>query len=258
MVLRSLRPEDFKILGISTYQLKTKISLTINGKKFNRKKDIPLRFKQKVVNICQEIKENGKDFYVVENVKSYSIWEEITDVSLTNSEQNSTLVKGTESSDIKDKILLNKTIYNHNNLSNNKTVGRTARQNHSHFQTLNNRSSMPEMKVFIRKEEKFAEISPQLMIESENDTSPVMPHRTSVSKVKMVRKYRGVIIEESQNNPSSNVLKPTPSSKVKTVKKYRGVIIEESQNNFSESISSKAPTHVNKTIRKYRGVVIED
>ncbi len=88
--MRILTANELTKMGIAVAQVQQSLTLTYLTKEFRRQSDLPKKFKDKALNICQELYQNGKDSFVTETNYSYTVWEEEKTVNeSTNTDNNS-------------------------------------------------------------------------------------------------------------------------------------------------------------------------
>jgi hypothetical protein len=65
--------EELTDQGISLSEIQRSLTLNCFGKTFHRQSDLPKKFKEKALNLCQEMIEQGKESFVIETHYSYTI-----------------------------------------------------------------------------------------------------------------------------------------------------------------------------------------
>ena len=205
--------EELETLGISATQAKTAVSLQINNRNFDRKTDIPKKFKDKIAPLCQNIEEAGKEYFVVENSYSYTIWEEVASLPVNTTQAKDTLLKRMQLS-VSSQVSPKPT-----EINDTEKVITEAKSSSTPTVT---KSSVPDLKVFVRQQEEKDQSTSQPVEKQASSSTP----NINQNNKKQPRKYRGVVIDDNQG-VSQNTVASSPKPKKKTVRKYRGAIIED-------------------------------
>lgn len=62
--------------GISVTEIQKSLTMTYLNKQYRRKSDLPKKFREKVLSLCAEIENLGKQCLITETNYSYTVWEE--------------------------------------------------------------------------------------------------------------------------------------------------------------------------------------
>jgi hypothetical protein len=161
-MIKIFSEQELVALGISLSDIQNGSVINYEGKEFTHKVKIPIKFKEQSIKRYSEIQEQGKQSFISENCTSFSIWEEkyITPQLKFAENQNETEI-----------------------------------------------SESPK---------------PETIEDDSSSTSEL-----TLQKTQIVGKYRGIPIVVKDN--SSSIFKSIVSNKKKEkiVRKYRGVIIED-------------------------------
>jgi hypothetical protein len=74
--MKLLLLNDLVEQGISATEIQQSLTLTCFAKTFRRQSVLPKKFKEKALNICQEMGQSGQETFIVETNYSYTIWVE--------------------------------------------------------------------------------------------------------------------------------------------------------------------------------------
>jgi hypothetical protein len=74
--MKLLLLNDLVEQGISATEIQKSLTLTCFAKTFRRQSVLPKKFKEKALNICQEMGESGQETFILETNYSYTIWVE--------------------------------------------------------------------------------------------------------------------------------------------------------------------------------------
>lgn len=91
--MKLLLLEELTQQGISSSEIKRSLTLNYFGKTFHRQSDLPKKFKEKALNLCQEMMKEGRESFIIDTNYSYTIWVEEDTVKETIKFQDSTTIK---------------------------------------------------------------------------------------------------------------------------------------------------------------------
>lgn len=74
--MKLLLLDDLVEQGISPTEIQKSLTLTCFAKTFRRQSVLPKKFKEKALNICQEMSKSGQETFILETNYSYTIWVE--------------------------------------------------------------------------------------------------------------------------------------------------------------------------------------
>lgn len=74
--MKILTVEQLTEQGISVTEIQKSLTMTYLNKQYRRKSDLPKKFRVKVLGLCTEIENSGKQYFVTETNYSYTVWEE--------------------------------------------------------------------------------------------------------------------------------------------------------------------------------------
>ncbi|BAQ62850.1 hypothetical protein GM3708_3256 [Geminocystis sp. NIES-3708] len=91
--MKLLLLEELTQQGISSSEIKRSLTLNYFGKTFHRQSDLPKKFKEKALNLCQEMIKKGKESFIIDTNYSYTIWVEEDTVKEIIESQDFTVIK---------------------------------------------------------------------------------------------------------------------------------------------------------------------
>jgi hypothetical protein len=75
-MVRIVSHEELSYHGISPAEIQKSLEIQCFKKKFQRKSDLPKKFKEKAIYVCTTIMEMGLESFITETNYSYTVWEE--------------------------------------------------------------------------------------------------------------------------------------------------------------------------------------
>ena len=97
--MKVITDKELEKSGISVSEAQKSLTLVYLDKKFIRKSDVPKKFRDTALNICNKIYEMGKESFVTETNYSYTIWEEEQKSNNTKKILKTTATANTEKDD---------------------------------------------------------------------------------------------------------------------------------------------------------------
>lgn len=218
--------EDLNNQGISAEDLKKSLTLKYQSKTYRRRADLPKKFRDKAVILCEEIAREGKDSFVTETSFSYTVWEEeksfveeykntlireTEENYITNSSpadyENTTVWETKEENITRQKAemiemmttILENTTFGDSNI-NTKADNGSVKREYNLFQYTREKNYLPSLEdIQNRQDDTNAIISPEEVI-----------------------KYRGVVVNQAEK-PTTVATSPLQQTPKKT-RVYRGVV----------------------------------
>lgn len=200
--------EELTDQGISLSEIHRSLTLNCFGKTFCRKSDLPKKFKEKALNLCQEIIEQGKESFIIETRYSYAIWiEKKTDKKIIKSEYSTvTNERSKESHYDKNQDFA---------ISSSEKKNREFEEKASYIK----KKDIINETIFIEEKYNFLQSSQEKIQEKKNNEQ-VIPE--SLEILENVKKYRGSVISQPVNIQTVVEEKTPFQDKVKR-RTYRGV-----------------------------------
>lgn len=207
--------------GVSITEIKQSLEIECFDKIFSRSSDLPKKFKDKALNICQELREKGSHSFITETNYSYTIWQE---KNISNQKENKPNL--THINEIRS-LLDNKEDSVNDSLSidSEKESNSLEIENEQNNQlqvtnnlTANNFHSAVYIATSIaQKKKEIQELEAQLQVNlTENETISNLPST-------IVQTYRGVTIETKQDSLGVQIASNIAANK-KKVRTYRGIV----------------------------------
>ncbi len=204
--MKLLKPEDLEKQGVSILAVQKARSLHYLSREFSRKSDLPKKFLQKALDICQEMAQTGKDSFITETNYSYTIWEEEKPV-VSNNPKKSIPTSSQIKVEQAPSITYNQ---NYNNKSESESKGK---------------SYQPQMNVYIRDAQSEGNLNKSLKANTIDDNNSKLTNNLDISI--SATKYRGLETTKNINDD-----KPTNNSStnnqnmINKKRSYRGVVYE--------------------------------
>jgi hypothetical protein len=196
--MKLLLLNDLVEQGISATEIQQSLTLTCFAKTFRRQSVLPKKFKEKALNICQEMAQSGQETFILETNYSYTIWVEEEKIKeqkntpinskvekkeiIKNEEELETTVSFKEKTEIDSKQTLTPSTYNLFDIVSSNDLQSNVRR--------------------IREDKKVSSVSREILDE--------------------VKTYRGVVVNQSLK--SQPIVEETSPLKQKTKPRtYRGI-----------------------------------
>lgn len=205
--------EELTDQGISLSEIHRSLTLNCFGKTFCRKSDLPKKFKEKALNLCQEIIEQGKESFIIETRYSYAIWiEKKTDKKNIKSEYSTVINERSKESH-----------YDTNQDFVKSSSEKKAKEFEEKASYIRKKDIINET-IFIEEKYNFLQssqekINPEKIQENKNNEQ-LIPE--SLEILENVKKYRGSVISQPVNIQTVVEEKTPFQDKVKR-RTYRGV-----------------------------------
>lgn len=205
--------EELTNQGISLSEIHRSINLNCFGKTFHRQSDLPKKFKEKALNLCQEIIEQGKDSFIVETRYSYTIWiEKNTAKENIKSEYSTSINDRSKESDYDKNKDFVKSSFDKNYIEFDEKVSYIKRKD-----ILNETIFIEEKYNFLKSSQGESNLE---KIQENKNKGQVIPK--SLTMLEDVKKYRGFVVNQSVNKQTV-VEEKTPSQDKVKQRTYRGV-----------------------------------
>lgn len=200
--MKLLLLDDLVAQGISPTEIQKSLTLTCFAKTFRRQSVLPKKFKEKAVNICQEMGKSGQETFILETNYSYTIWVEEEKIKKEKIASNKTLIN----SELDDEKMR----------ENDKTLEMTT--------SFSQNNQIDSKQTFIPSAYNLFEITSSDDLQDNPRYSRENRKVSSISRgnLKDVKTYRGVVVNQSLK-PSQMLEETSPSSSKVTHRTYRGI-----------------------------------
>ncbi|MGI0483109.1 hypothetical protein ACN4EE_20290 [Geminocystis sp. CENA526] len=205
--MKLLLLDDLVEQGISATEVQQSMTLNCFAKTFRRQSVLPKKFKDKALNLCEEMTQLGQETFIVETNFSYTVWVEEPKIKEQTNKVNSASINNQ---------------LNTNNVDQNQNLS----------------ASLPvineeELEVSVSSMEKTEIDSKQTFVPSSYNLFDIASSNSLQKNVRQnrenkpvsavgedVKTYRGVVIQDSPKSPSADTSAVKPKGKPIT---YRGV-----------------------------------
>lgn len=222
--------QDLEAQGISQSEMKQSLAISCFNKTFRRSADLPKKFKNKALNLCQELTEKGLKTFITETNYSYTIWQEEKEIAEANSDLDDYKKQSTSSIVIRKEE--KSTSYPQQQKENEEIVFEER-----DYEYISNSKFLDD------EEEEQRESEATSKSEDENNINNNKFYNANSSSEE-IKKYRGVIVNSNKNQDQSLTNYNQVNSEQSY--KYRGVVVKK--------VNQQAPPRNKRRLKTYRGV----
>ncbi|HIK38528.1 MAG: hypothetical protein NZ901_04245 [Geminocystis sp.] len=227
--------EELNSQGISAEDFKKSLTLKYQAKTYRRRADLPKKFREKAMVLCEEIAREGKDSFVTETSFSYTVWEE--EIPIVEGHKN-TIIR-----EIEENYVRESPPYTHENI----TSAETAEIK----EEMVNRQKAEMIEMMTRMLEKTT--LGEFTGEYTGEDKKVKDNSSGVKKEYNLFQYTqekdsSLTLEDAKTQNRQNTTAVFPEDVIK----YRGVAVNQVEK--PTMVANPSPQTPKKT-RVYRGVV---